>query len=134
MEIKFTPETTIEEIQHQFISLFPHLKLGFFRDLNQDQILTANELIRNDKVKISELSDVAISGTFVLDPFKTILDFEKSILLQYGLQVQVFRKSGNAWLVTTSTDSKTFAEQEALALEMNRPVEKAESSDYHEHD
>ncbi len=134
MQIKLKLETTIEEIQKQFTSLFPHLKLGFFRDLNQDQILTANELIRNDKLKISELSDIAISGTLEIDPLQTIIDFEKSILSQYGLQVQVFRKSGNAWLVTTSTDSKTFAEQEALAIEMNRTIEKAESSDYQEHD
>lgn len=134
MEIKFTPETTIEEIQHQFISLFPHLKLGFFRDLNHDQILTANELIRNEKLKFSDLSDKGVSGTLVFDPLRTIIDFEKSVLNQYDLQVQVFRKSGNTWLVTTSTDSKTFAEQEAMATEMNQSIEKAEPSDYHEHD
>ena len=110
------------------------MKLGFFKDLNQDQILTANELIRNDKLKFSELFDETVSGTLVFDPQKTIADFEKSVLNKYGLQVQVFRKSGNTWLVTTSTDSKTFAEQESMALEMNRPIEKSEPSDYHEHE
>jgi hypothetical protein len=134
MEIKFTSATSIEEIQHQFTSFFPHLKLGFFKDLNLDQILTANELVRNDQLKLSELSEKIVSGTMEFDPLKTILDFEESILLNYGLQVQVFRKSGNSWLVTTATDSKTFAEQEAMALEMNRSIEKAEPYDYQEHE
>jgi hypothetical protein len=48
--------------------------------------------------------------------------------------LQVFRKSGNTWLVTTNTDSKTFAEQEAMALEMNRPIERTTPTDYQEHD
>lgn len=134
MEIHFNPETTIEEVQHQFALAFPHLKLGFFKDLNQDQILTADELIKNEKVRFSELTEKSVSGSFFFDSDKTILEFEKSVLDEFGLQLQVFRKSGNTWLVTTNTDSKTFAEQEAMALEMNRPIEQNAPTDYQEHD
>ncbi len=134
MEIHFNPETTIEEVQHQFTLAFPHLKLGFFKDLNQDQILTADELIKNEKVRFSELTEKSASGSFHFDSAKTILEFEKSVLDEFGLQLQVFRKSGSTWLVTTNTDSKTFAEQEAMALEMNRPIELNAPTDYQEHD
>jgi hypothetical protein len=134
MEIHFNPETTIEEVQHQFTLSFPHLKLGFFKDLNQDQILTADELIKNEKVRFSELTEKSASGSFHFDSAKTILEFEKSVLDEFGLQLQVFRKSGSTWLVTTNTDSKTFAEQEAMALEMNRPIELNAPTDYQEHD
>lgn len=134
MEIHFNPETTIKEVQHQFTLAFPHLKLGFFKDLNHDQVLTADELIKNEKVKFSELTEKSVSGSFFFDSDKTILEFEKSVLDEFGLQLQVFRKSGNTWLVTTNTDSKTFAEQEAMALEMNQPIEKNVPTDYQEHD
>ena len=134
MEIHFNPETTIKEVQHQFTLAFPHLKLGFFKDLNHDQVLTADELIKNEKVKFSELTEKSVSGSFFFDSDKTILEFEKSVLDEFGLQLQVFRKSGNTWLVTTNTDSKTFAEQEAMALEMNRPIEQNAPTDYQEHD
>ncbi len=134
MEIYFTPETTIEEVQNQFILAFPHLKLGFFNDLNKDQILTADELVKNEKVSFSELAVKPSSGKLVFDSKSTILEFEKSVFEQFGIQMQVFRKSGKTWLVTTNTDSKTFAEQEAMALEMNQPIERAAPADYQEHE
>lgn len=134
MEIYFTQETTIEEVQHQFMLAFPHLKLGFFNDLNKDQILTADELIKNEKVRFSELAAKSSSGKLIIDSKQTIFEFEKSVYEQFGIQVQVLRKSGNTWLVTTNTDSKTFAEQEALALEMNQPIERIAPTDYQEHD
>ena len=134
MEIHFNPETTIKEVQHQFTLAFPHLKLGFFKDLNHDQVLTADELIKNEKVKFSEFADKSISGTLFFVSNLTIVEFERSVLEQFGFHLQVFRKSGNTWLVTTSSDSKTFAEQEAMALEMNQPIEKNVPTDYQEHD
>jgi hypothetical protein len=134
MEIYFTPETTIEEVQLQFTLAFPNLKLGIFNDLNKDQILTADELIKNEKVRFSELGVKSSSGKLVFDSKSTILEFEKSVFEQFGIQMQVFRKSGKTWLVTTNTDSKTFAEQEAMALEMNQPIERAAPADYQEHE
>lgn len=134
MEIHFNSATTIEEIQQKFTSAFPHLKLGFFKDLNKDQVLTANELIKNERIKISELTSKAASGKLLFDSNRSIIDFEKSVLEQYGLQVQIFRKSGNAWLITLNTDNKTFGEQELMALEMNRTIESPLPIDYQEHD
>jgi hypothetical protein len=52
----------------------------------------------------------------------------------FGLDVQVFRKSGNTWLVTTKTDDWTIAEHNKRAKEMANPVEAPEPTDYQEHD
>ena len=134
MEIQFNSATTIEEIQQQFTSAFPHLKLGFFNDLNKDQVLTADELIKNEKTKLSALTSNIDSGKLIFEPNRSINDFEKSVLEQYGLQVQIFRKSGNTWLITLNTDNKTFGEQELMALEMNNPVDRPLPNDYQEHD
>ena len=40
-----------------------------------------------------------------------VSDFEKMFHDKFGLNVQVFRKSGNLWMQTTSTDHWTLAEQ-----------------------
>jgi hypothetical protein len=41
----------------------------------------------------------------------TVSELEKSFTEIYGLYTQVFRKSGNIWLVTTITDNWTLNEQ-----------------------
>ncbi|MBK6949217.1 MAG: hypothetical protein IPH16_15200 [Haliscomenobacter sp.] len=41
----------------------------------------------------------------------TVREFEQAFYDTYGLNVQVFRRSGNIWIQTTATDSWTLAEQ-----------------------
>jgi hypothetical protein len=50
----------------------------------------------------------------------------------FGLSVQVFRKSGESWLQTTTTDSWTLNQQNLKGKEMSSPVESDEQQDYHE--
>ena len=41
----------------------------------------------------------------------TVIDLEKKFREVFGLGIQVFRKSGKAWLETTLTDNWTLEEQ-----------------------
>ncbi len=50
-------------------------------------------------------------GDFRIDSKLPVGEFEQKFLAKYGLNVQVFRKSGNLWMQTTATDSWTLAEQ-----------------------
>ncbi|MDE3144966.1 MAG: hypothetical protein KGL19_12475, partial [Bacteroidota bacterium] len=44
-------------------------------------------------------------------PTMTVSELEQKFNDIYGLSTQVFRKSGNIWLVTTVTDKWTLEEQ-----------------------
>jgi hypothetical protein len=54
---------------------------------------------------------------------------------EFGLHVQVFRKSGNIWLMTTVSDSLTLEEQNFKGLEsLRHHADLGEISDYREQD
>ena len=61
-----------------------------------------------------------------------VAELENDFSGQFGLQVQVFRKSGEVWLQTTKTDNWTLIEQNQAALEMNAASAAPELEDYHE--
>lgn len=134
MEISFNSNTKLQEIQEQFVAYFPHLKIEFFKDLNGDHRLTANEQMRNDQMKIADLLGKPIQGSISFDGTLTVAEFEQKLKENFGFEIQVFRKSGNTWLVTQQTDSRSLNDQEAIACEMANPVEQPEPGDYQDHE
>jgi hypothetical protein len=51
------------------------------------------------------------SGFVGVDESMTVLELENAFMDEFGLCVQVFRKSGNIWLETTMTDHWTLKQQ-----------------------
>jgi hypothetical protein len=49
----------------------------------------------------------------------TVEELEKSFLVKFGLNVQVFRKSGKSWLETTITDKWTLEKQNTQGEELD---------------
>ena len=76
--------------------------------------------MKESSKKIGELRNKHINGTLSISPTMTVSDLEQNFQDQFGLAVQVFRRSGNAWLETTVTDSWTLDKQnkqgEALSI------------------
>ena len=66
--------------------------------------INQNELLKSAR-------KVHTEGDFVIDEGMSVGRFEQSLYEQFGLNVQVFRKSGSLWLQTTSTDNWSLAEQ-----------------------
>ena len=52
-----------------------------------------------------------------LDPSMTVAAFEQKMQNEYGLPVQVFRKSGDVWLETVQTDHFSLAKQNEMGEE-----------------
>ncbi len=134
MEIQFTPETTLSELQDNFSKLFPNLKLGFFVDLNDDDQYSQDELIKNEHSNLRLINPKIEAGALSVSPNTKIMDFETDAVRQLGVDVQVFRKSGKLWLATKQTDHKSFAEQEEMSIQMNQPIEPFTPLDYQDMD
>jgi len=134
MNLHIEKHMTLAEVQAAFNHSFPFLKIGFFIDKNHDNTLTADEQIHNLKMTIGSIREIEYDGDLKIEATMTAKEVETAFWDTFGLDIQVFRKSGNAWLVTTSTDSRTLLEQNEIAREMNSPAENPELPDYQEHE
>ncbi|HTA81877.1 MAG TPA: hypothetical protein VK783_03020, partial [Bacteroidia bacterium] len=66
--------------------------------------------------------------TLTILPKMRVVDLEQGIRDTFGLSIQVFRKSGNAWLETTTTVDWTLDEQNRIGEEMSKPEVENEGS------
>ena len=103
--------------------LFPFLKLEFSKKIQHGGALAVRLPLLNINKTIGECRTVYRDGSIIINPQMTVSQLEKEFSEIYGLTTQVFRKSGNIWLVTTVTDKWTLEEQnnqgEIITRQMN---------------
>ena len=98
----------VVDVKSRFNKVYPLLKLEFYSDghmifggnARKDQIPDMT-LLRTINPNIKD-SEIAIYET------KSVHDVERDFKTICGLNVQIFRKSGEQWLQTTSTDNNFF--------------------------
>jgi hypothetical protein len=123
---------TLEQVQDAFSRHYPHLKLVYFIDRNKDNHLNSSERIQNLKMTIGSIREVAYDGYIQIEPNMTVMQVEKAFWDSFGLNVQIFRKSGRNWLMTHSSDLWTLEEQDKKAEEMDMEIEQSDIPDYKE--
>lgn len=111
MTIKISDSRKISDIQQEFNDLFPFLKLEFFSRPHTKRE-GSEKLYRIDcSKKLSESRKVHTKGDLTIIPSQTVAELENAFEENYGLSVQVYRKSGKMWLQSTITDDWTLKEQ-----------------------
>lgn len=132
MELVINETKTIGEIQKAFNKRFPYLKISFFKHPHASgeaspisEMYHADELIKNIRHKDK-------NGIISIDGEMKVNQLEMLFQEVFGLSVQIFRKSGDNWLQTTTTDSWTLNQQNEKGKEMNSAVEPEQLEDYHE--
>lgn len=109
--MKILDNRTIAEIQAEFNIKFPYLKLEFY---NQPHEVGEGSRLKSliDKNKtIKDVRSIHTEGEMSINGHLKVASLEQSFANDYGLNVQVFRKSGGLWLQTTSTDEWTLTDQ-----------------------
>ena len=101
----------ISDIQQEFQQLFPHLQIRFYQGQHEEGKASPPEAMLDPALSIGEVRKVHQAGELTIDPEMTVAGLEEQFWRRYGLNVQVFRRSGNLWLQTTKTDNWTLAEQ-----------------------
>ena len=105
--------TRVLDIQEAFTKMFPFLKLEFYRKgihASRGIIDIKQPNISKDKT-LAEISTITKESQVTVLPEMTVIELENNIKEQFGVNLQVFRKSGNVWLQTSLTDSWTLKEQ-----------------------
>jgi len=137
MKIQISDKRKISVVQQEFNEAFPYLRLEFFSVAPKTGKGSAKKfMIIPDHKTIGECRKIRRSNSITITSRMKVNQLEKIFLDDYGLAVQVFRKSGRVWLETTMTDDWTLSEQNKQGEELSRhPRENAESypsDDYHE--
>lgn len=97
----------LREIQAEFREKFPYLKIEFYQPNGGPE----DRKTLDPELKIGEIATIQKEGELRLHGNMKVKTLETAFSETYGLNVQVFRLSGNIWLQTTSTDEWTLHEQ-----------------------
>ena len=122
---------TIAGVQKQFNSAFPFLKIEFFRQAPIPGKGNAKNKMFIYDVKLNEIQNLNKVGTILLSNETTVSELEKLFKDEYGLYVQVFRKSGKVWLETNVTDDWSLEEQNKEGQALSRIIKKDRPDDFH---
>ncbi len=106
---------TIKEIQNEFNNKFPFLKIEFYKKAHSAKEGSPDSMKWDAEKSIESIRKVHNSGDLSIADDQKISELEAKFLEQYGLNVQVFYKSGNLWLQTTATDEWTLKQQNERA-------------------
>lgn len=111
MRIHIDDRRKISDIQEAFNQAFPYLKVEFFKKPHGvGGTSPISEMLPTDTT-IGQWRTVHNEGDLEVNGKMKVQELESAFQAKYGLSVQVFRKSGEVWLVTSYTDGWTLNEQ-----------------------
>lgn len=126
---------SLQEVREAFSQSFPHLKLEFFKEPHKNFTGShADNMIRDVKLTAGHLEQHPHTATLVFEADTPTFKVEQSFEETFGLHVQVFRRSGKAWLETSRTDALTLAEQNDRGASSLREETEEEMPDYRDQD
>ncbi|MEJ7737572.1 MAG: hypothetical protein WKF97_09115 [Chitinophagaceae bacterium] len=111
MTISITYDKLIKDVQAEFNQSFPFLKIEFFRKGYRFSPFKQRKDCLPTHVSFGMSYRNKKTGRLDITPFMTVKELEKTCEEQFGIIVQVYRKSGNVWLETTMTDNWTIKQQ-----------------------
>ena len=119
MRISITDSRKIQQLQEQFNTTFPYLKIEFFSKPHRAGVGTAARLMKSPDQTIGQCRTGSRKGHIIISSDMTVAELEQKFRETYGLNVQIFRKSGKVWLETTVTDGWTLDEQNRQGEALN---------------
>ena len=129
MEININENSRLCDIQKAFSHQFPFLKIGFFVfKPGQENVFRPEFLISDTTKKLGEITHSLRQGKISIHGHQKVRTLEQHFYDYFGVNIQVFRKSGNNWLQTIVTDDWSLSDQnrmgeEWIALETEEPIE-----------
>lgn len=122
MKIDINDHRKVFAIQEEFNTAFPYLKLEFFSKPHKQSGTSSKELIIGSAKLIGDCRVTHDDGTLTVSPGMTVGELEQNLADVFGLSAQVFRKSGNSWLETTTTDDWSLEKQNKEGEELSASI------------
>ncbi|MBT8190398.1 MAG: hypothetical protein HKN67_13065 [Saprospiraceae bacterium] len=106
---------TITQFQTKFRKKFPGLKIEFYSKKHGVNAGSLKENQLNESLLLKDITGKKL-GEIEFTPAMTVAQLEQKMEKQFGLHVQVFRRSNTLWLQTSSTDDWTLEKQNTKGL------------------
>lgn len=106
MQLYISESTRPEDVKNFFSSCYPFLRIELYK-IGKDRGSVPGK--KNNPVT-DKFVDLAGEGMVDINNDITVAELESSFA-GFGLQTEVFRKSGNVWVATSLTDSWTLQQQ-----------------------
>ncbi len=117
MELFICENKKISKIKQEFHHLFPYLKIEFYKTSHKEGQASPKNMIINHNKSIGEIKKAGTTGRIGVSGMMSVNEFEQKFHELFGINVQVFRKSGSSWIQTTVTDNWTLTQQNNKAIE-----------------
>ena len=118
MELLIEDAKRLEEIKNEFSGRYPFLKLEFFHHRHSEgKGSPKSDMVEGDPT-LGEIRRKHNEGGLTIAEHMPVGELETAFEEKYGIHIQVFRKSGDLWLETSTTDSWTLKEQNDTGADM----------------
>ena len=119
MTIHITRERLISDIQKEFNSFYPFLKIELFAGKHafRKPSPAGGRLAHNLQMK--DITNNFQDTSLELSDTMSVYELESFFSDRLNINLQVFRKSGTLWLETTMTDSWTLKQQNDHGMEIS---------------
>lgn len=118
MRLNISPSRLISDVQKDFNSEFPFLKIQFFQNRTFKPESTNSNLIP-PSANIGKAQKELHEGDIEINGNMKVNELEKILKDEYSLKAQIFRLSGTIWLETTMTDNWTLSQQNEHGREIS---------------
>jgi hypothetical protein len=112
------PTMTVAAVQAEFAAYFPFLKIDFFTQPHEEggTVWSKYQVFDTQKA-LAQVSDLFEPKQYAFTPETTVGKFEQDLQSQFGIYVQVFRRSMRSWIATSATDAWTLDKQNKMGEE-----------------
>lgn len=110
MQIYISEESVVKDIQEKFHTIYPYLKLEFYRKPHTKGEYSPEEEKISRDTPIEKIRMRNGFGWLDISYYRTAAAIEHDFSYVFGLNAQILRKAGALWLETTGTDNWTLEE------------------------
>lgn len=130
MTIEISDNREIVTIQKEFSEKFPYLNLVFFSKPHASGMGSSKKIMVSNSHTLKECRRKHNTGNIEITPEMTVNELEGKFWADFGLSIQVFRKSGSSWLETTATDKWTLEKQNQMGHDITNFNRREETEEF----
>lgn len=122
MKLLLSSETSIRDVNVEFSKNFPFLKLEFYSWPHKKGQSSQQEYKLPNSYRLGSISGLFKPRMLEIKPDETVASLEQRFQNEFGLPVQIFRKTGDQWIETTQTDHLTLEKQNNIGAAASKPA------------
>ena len=115
--MKISTQSAISDFQTKFNGKFPGLRIAFYDQAHATKEGSASTSQYDTNIVLKDIMKNKLGEiNFTLNPEQPVGEFEQMMERDFGLHIQVFRRSNALWLQTSKSDDWSLEKQNLKGL------------------